>query len=616
VLALAAALGPASAGAQAVEGTPVRNPYWGVALFEVYQELPFSALTGLMASQHFDRVPLHADEAEVLRGGLLLDYGLPDEAERLFTRVIERGAGPAVRDKAWFHLARLRHQKGSPAAAEEALARIGNALPRDLDDRRLLLKAQLQMAREDFAGAGATLAALRPDSAVAPYARFNLGVARIKAGETAEGAQLLEAVGTAPAANEDLRSLRDKANLALGFAALQEQRADAARAALERVRLHGPQSNAALLGFGWAALQKKEPKPSLVAFQELSGRPVRDAAVLEAQIAEPFALAEAGAPAAALQRYELAVQVFGEEATRLDEGIAQVRSGALIEALLGLQQPAAMGGGVVLALGPSTPQPGHLAPLLAQHEMQESLKSLRDLRFLSGNLAGWATRLAVFDDMLAQRRQGFEQRAPQVRERAGSLGMAAQQQRLQDLASALDDARQKADGQDFADERERGLRERIAAARQAVQNLGDGDEARMAQERLRLAQGALTWQLAREQPMRQWEAQKALDVARAQLGEAASRAQALERAQREEPQRLVAFAQRIAEIRTRIAGLAPQVAVLEREQQQQAQELAAAELQRQKERLAHYTAQARLAIAQLHDQARLAQAPGGADAPR
>ena len=35
-----------------------------------------------MASQHFGRVAHHDDEAEVLRGGMLLSYGLTKEAGR------------------------------------------------------------------------------------------------------------------------------------------------------------------------------------------------------------------------------------------------------------------------------------------------------------------------------------------------------------------------------------------------------------------------------------------------------------------------------------------------------------------------------------------------------
>ena len=53
--------------------------------------------------------------------------------------------------------------------------------------------------------------------------------------------------------DEEFRSLRDRANVALGFTALTEGDPKAARSYLERVRLKSLQSNKALLGFGWAA---------------------------------------------------------------------------------------------------------------------------------------------------------------------------------------------------------------------------------------------------------------------------------------------------------------------------------------------------------------------------
>ncbi len=77
-----------------------------------------------MVSQHFDRVAPHADEAEVLRGGLLLSYGMHREAGEIFAQLIDKGAAPPVRDRAWFYLAKIRYQRGFIAQAEDALGRI------------------------------------------------------------------------------------------------------------------------------------------------------------------------------------------------------------------------------------------------------------------------------------------------------------------------------------------------------------------------------------------------------------------------------------------------------------------------------------------------------------
>jgi len=58
--------------------------------------------------------------------------------------------------------------------------------------------------------------------------------------------------------------MRDKANLALGFAYLQADQAGRARVPLERVRLDGPYSSRALLGDGWARAAQGDFRAALV----------------------------------------------------------------------------------------------------------------------------------------------------------------------------------------------------------------------------------------------------------------------------------------------------------------------------------------------------------------
>ena len=53
------------------------------------------------------------------------------------------------------------------------------------------------------------------------YARFNLGVALLRSDRLADGARFLDAVGSINTADNELLALKDKANLALGFAYLQ-----------------------------------------------------------------------------------------------------------------------------------------------------------------------------------------------------------------------------------------------------------------------------------------------------------------------------------------------------------------------------------------------------------
>jgi hypothetical protein len=605
----------ALASANALAG-PVKDPHYGDTLFHFYQDHYFSSVTSLMVSQHFDRVSRHADEAEVLRGGLLLSYGLHREAGDIFAKLIEQGAAPAVRDRAWFYLAKIRYQRGFLADAETAIARIGNQLPPELEDERGLLQAQLLMARADYTAAANVLNGMTSRAGAGIYARYNLGVALIKSGDLVRGSALLDELGQTPMATEEQRSLRDKANVALGFAALQDNRPEAARGYLERVRLSSMQANKALLGFGWAAAALKQPKQALVPWTELATRDASDAAVLEARIALPYAYAELGALGQSLDRYNDAIVAFERESGGLDESIVAIRAGKLVDGLIERNPGDEMGWFWKIGRLPELPHAGHIAQVLAQHEFQEAFKNYRDLRFLAKNLQDWSDKLAVFGDMLANRRQAYAERLPQVRAGAkeSESGLAVLQRRRDAIAAELERAQAAADGLVFADAKERDLLARLERVQAALKQAGADPELAPAHERARLAAGALAWNLARAYPGREWDTRKALATTDTQLAEARRHDAALAQAQRDEPARFERFAARIAELEQRLRALIPRVAALSREQQGHVQELAVAELARQKERLAAYAVQARFAVAQLHDRATLTKKAD--DAPK
>ncbi len=602
-------------------------PHYGDTLFHFYQDHTFTALTGLMVSQHFGRIAPHDDEAEVLRGGMLLAYGLHDEAATVFARLIENNTTPAVRDRAWYFLAQVRHQRGLHALAEDALARIAAPLPGTLEDERQLLQAQLLMARDDYAGAAALLDALQANPKAAPhaglYARYNLGVALVKTGDVKKGHALLEAVGQTPAPNEELRSLRDRANVALGFATLAAQQPREARLALQRVRLNGPSSNKALLGFGWAAAELKDPALALAPWTELAGRGSAggaDAAVLEARIALPYAMAELRAYGSALKGYEQAAASFEQERLALTESIAAIRAGTLVQGLLAENTDAAgMNTSAGIRALPQMPHGAHLAPLLAGHAFQAAFKNLRDLQFLDANLAQWQDSLGVYTDMLDNRRRAYAEKLPAVRASTGAADIATLAQRRETLAAELARVQAEADALAYADERERGLLQRVARGQATLQAAADQADVELpadAAERLRRAAGALTWQLTQEFSARGWEASKALRDSTVGLARAREQDAALARAQQEEPARHAAFADRIALLAQQVGALRPGITLAAQAVQAQLQDIAVAELEAQQERLTVYAAQARLAIAQIHDQAQFAQRGAAAGVSR
>jgi hypothetical protein len=586
---------------------PVLDPHYGEVLFEFYQGRYFPAITKLEASQVFNRMRHHADEAEILRGGLLLSYGLHQQAGKVFEALLARGAAPSVRDRAWYFLAKIRYQRGLMPEASKALARVEHRLSEPLEDDRRLLQANVAMALGDDAAAAKILTPIAGPRSEDLYARFNLGVALIRSGDAAHGTTILDDLGRQAMPDEEGRALRDKANVALGFAALKAGKPQDARTYLQRVRLEGIEANAALLGFGWAADALGSPKLALVPWVELAGRDSSDAAVLEAELAVPYAYAELHADAQALKRYETAIDNFHVEDANIDATIVAIRDGKLVDGLMSRNPGEEMGWFQTFRDLPLMPHARLLTPVIAGNEFQEAFKNYRDLQFLSHNLAEWHENLGVFDDMLSTRRQAFGERLPRLREQqqASGLDIAHLQQRSDDNAAALKQAEDAGDGAAFADDRERELQQRLARVASTLASLPPDVDPGLAEahDRLRHVAGALAWQLAHEYPARAWDAKKGQKQTEETLATARVHDDDLARAQRDEPTHFEEFARRIAALDARLNVLVPRVAALGKEQKGALQEIAITELKSQKERLAAYTAQARYAVAQLYDRA-------------
>jgi hypothetical protein len=591
------------ASARAEDRHVVKDPHFGEVLYYFFQENYFSALSKLMVAQHFGRVPHHDQEAELLRGGMLLSYGMDQEAARIFQALIDSGASPSVRDRAWFHLAKIRYQRGYVDEAEYAMGRVRGPLPGDLENERLVLHAVLLMRRKQYGEAILMLKKTSSQSGWAAYGRYNTGVALIQAGLREGGVALLDELGRSPARGEELTALRDKANVALAYAFLQGDAPAKAEPYLRRVRLNGLMSTKALLGLGWAHAALNEYDRALVPWMELADRSMTDAAVQESMLAVPFAFGKLGAYRQSLERYERALDAYTGEIARLDESIAAIRRGALVANILRDNPGEESGWFWRVRRVPDTPEGRYLMDLLASNDFQEGLKNYRDLDFLSRELDAWAKNIAIYRDMLAVRRQAFAERLPRTiagqralhleRLRAGYLGEA---QRLARIES-------EEDAEALAGEKERALASRLERVHAGLDRIADPAERDAAREKYRVLRGLLTWDLSAQYSTRLRNENKALQDAGRLISEAEARRDELLRAQAQAPASFDEFERRIGELGARLGREQADVRAAARAQEDYLAELAVAQLARQRDQMTAYIAQARFAVAQIYDRA-------------
>src|SRR5690606_38405100 len=236
--------------------------------------------------------------------------------------------------------------------------------------------------------------------------------------------------------------LRDKANVALGYAWLQAAQPLAAKPSLQRVRLNGPFSNKALLGVGWADAEAQDYRAALAPWLELRGRNLLDSAVQESLLAVPYAFAQLGADAQAAEHYTNAIAAFDGEIGRLNASIEAVRNGDLFAELLGGEANAS-GWYWRLEQVPDSTESRLLYEVLATHGFQEGLKNYRDLLYLRRNLERCVDSLGAFDDILDTRERAYRQRLPAIEESLARIDLdrlAAERVELESRLAAIERA--------------------------------------------------------------------------------------------------------------------------------------------------------------------------------
>jgi hypothetical protein len=309
---------------------------------------------------------------------------------------------------------------------------------------------------------------------VAPVADFNAAIAATRGGDLTP----LESLGSINARGEAQWSLRDRANLVLGYAHLQRGDGDPALEAFGRVRSPGPNGNAALLGFGWAFLveapspgvgmrpaspalaierpafstlierqeinaapdkdRRKRLERALVPWTELIGRDPLDLDAQEGALALAWALDQLGTGTQAHVYYQRAAEQLESARTRLDQAMAHVADGRAADAVALGQTDERSGWRAWLSDLPYADDTAYMRYLLADDRFVAALDHYRAARLLRDEIDGCARRLqdlpaaaslAAAVAATADRARATEHVARVAFDRAALDGLRARKQR-------------------------------------------------------------------------------------------------------------------------------------------------------------------------------------------
>lgn len=190
-----------------------------------------------------------------------LTAGLRDYAQRALANWSQR---EKRKPDAWFGMmlefAAMDYRHGALQRAETTLTLMRKGLPDIHKTRWRALKARVLFARGRPGEAVDVLSSFDPEldqnwaahtahGHFVAHMRYDLAIGVLQQGRDDEGRTILDLLGTAL---EHYPALRNQANLALGWELLKDEQGASAREVFSRIRLDSPQSNRAMLGYGWA----------------------------------------------------------------------------------------------------------------------------------------------------------------------------------------------------------------------------------------------------------------------------------------------------------------------------------------------------------------------------
>jgi tetratricopeptide (TPR) repeat protein len=594
-------------------GADLRDPYFGEALYHVYQGQYFDALQRLdteLAQYHgldeprLDTLYYHINDAEFAVGDLELDYRMHQRAGRAVKAVLEGAVDVSVRNEAAFRLARINFQKDQLDDALQALALIQGAVPEKIRGDVELLRANIDMATGRSGEAVKVLQQVRGDGSLAGFVAYNLGIALFQDGRAKEAIEQLDKAGRLPADDPAGLAIRDKSNLVLGSMLFEAGDFDRAKQSLDRVRLEGPFSNQALLRAGWAEASAQQYGRALVPWNLLVVREPTDAAVQEAMLAVPHAYASLNLHGRAAITYGRALELFSKQIEKVDASIGSIREGRFLKALTREESRQDETWVIKLRSLPEAPETFYLMELMASHDFQTALHNYLDLEDLKARLTGWRTSLEAFEDIVRLRGQNYAPLLPEVdaqfRELDSRIRLRLEQrkhlgERLQAMLTAPRP-------RDLATTEERMAGESLASIEKQL-GRSNSPASRALRERAARLRGVITWRVETEYPERLTAAHAHLKELNTQVEALTRQYDSFVRTRQAASHSYVGYDAQMGRLRGSVGDALERVNLLMARQGNLIETVAIDQLNARRERLVAQQTEARFAVADSYDRA-------------
>ena len=599
----------------AVEREPhqINDLRYGEALFNFYQERYFSSITNLMVAKHRQPITTQNVDPELLLGGLYLYYGLHQNANTIFSDLIEKNTSEETQDRAWFNIGKMRYKDKLFIEANKAFNKVKSTLSSEREAEKQNLLANTYLKQKDFSSAYQAIKNLNVHQGWQVYAKYNMGISLIKTGQNKEGTELLNQISNLQTKDEELKALRDKTNVALGYAYIRQQLPQYSTQYLQKVRLKGPLSAKALLGIGWAYQQQSKLEQALVAWMELRDWPVIDTAVQESLLAIPYTLEQMGKNQLALQHYNYAIDNYKEELISLKSVISAVKAGELLFAL----RPAMVTENILDPEHQNT-LPEFISVPYLQHlvnniDFQKTHKSYLDLIYLQKNLTQWENQFPAYYLMLKERKSYYKKQQHFLNNNTRLNIFNKLKNKRDKLAKKIQQIEKQQNFYALATDDESESLKSLNKIKKSLKRLSKKDDFSEESEKYKLLQGLLLWDIETDYIPRHWKVKNELNQLNKALALSEQRLGSIKKSSKNAPLSFSGYNSKIKNKEKTLDRLLKKITSIIRFQEKQIETEALKSLKQRYHQIQNYHTRASYSLARLYDRMTLPKASSNID---
>ncbi|TQV77076.1 hypothetical protein FLL45_03740 [Aliikangiella marina] len=582
---------------------------YGGILFDYYRGETIDALNGILVAQKRDLLPNHSQSARLLSGVIYLDLGMLSHAQEIFNDLLtEEELQSGLLSRIEFYLGKLHYRQSDFAKAEFRLSRILNALDSDLKDDALIMLSNIAIYADKKEQARAWLQQISTDSKLSAISQYNLGILWLREQKVQQAAPLLTTIHPEFTEDKVVKSLQDKAHVALGYYHLSQKEFEKAREYLFKVRLESPQANKAMLGVGWSYGEDGNYNRALSHWTELAKGDIRDVAVQEAYLAVPFAYQRLNSMQLSLEKYVDASNVFQNQIELIDDLMTQIQEGDLLERFVNnivTNQFASIAdeSGIQDSKLFGDKYDYYLYELVSQHQFNEGFRSYQKLGKLAQILDRWEEALPTFSDILTTNELRFAERIPVIDQYLAEGAFEKFQSQLAVFDEDIKALKNNEKMHLIATKEQLKLHKRISGLFEKLERIPEDMLSPGQVVMAKRARGILQWQMEEGKVAKIWQLEKIARDIRRVLSEMEARKISLANARQKAQTRFMGYQEQVDGATGQLVGLREKIKEQIDAQATDLKSQIVNVLLQRKAALNQYLLQSDLSIARLHEKA-------------